>query len=83
MVTKDEYYQMKAYFDVGLKLNAIAKKLNLHSKTVSKILKGGFKEMKTVSKLDQFKNYIVQRLEKYPEYNEPIKQDRFFKIELP
>ncbi len=43
MVTKDEYYQIKAYFDIGLSLSAIAKRLNLHSKTVSKILTGGFK----------------------------------------
>ncbi|MGC8563109.1 MAG: hypothetical protein ACP5NO_07980 [Thermoplasmata archaeon] len=67
MVTKDEYYQIKAYSGIGLSLSAIAKRLNLHSKTVSKILKGGFKEMNSVSKLDNFKDYIVQRLEKYPE----------------
>jgi len=67
MVTKDEYYQIKAYSGIGLKLNAIAKRLNLHSKTVSKILKGGFKQMKTVSKLDNFKDYISERLENYPE----------------
>ena len=67
MVTKDEYYQIKAYFDIGLSLSAIAKRLNLHSKTVSKILTGGFKEMQRGSKLDKFKDYIKQRLESYPE----------------
>ncbi len=67
MVTKDEYYQIKAYFDIGLSLSAIAKRLNLHSKTVSKILTGGFKEMQRVSKLDEFKDYIEQRLKLYPE----------------
>ena len=55
MVTKDEHYQIKAYFDIGLSLSAIAKRLNLHSKTVSKILTGGFKEIQRCSKLDEFK----------------------------
>ena len=65
MVTKDEYYQIKAYFEIGLSLSAIAKRLNLHSKTVSKIITGGFKEMQRGSKLDEFKDYIKERLDLY------------------
>ena len=67
MVSKEDYYKIKAYREIGLPAISIAKRLDLHPATVSKILKGGFKEMKKVSKLDQFKDHIVQRLEKYPE----------------
>ena len=67
MVTKEDYCKIKAYFELGLPLSSIAKRLNVHSKTVSKILKGGFKEMQKGSKLDEFKNYIKERLKEYPE----------------
>jgi transposase len=56
-----------AYNDIGLPIAAIAKRLDLHHVTVSKILKGGFKEMKKSSKLEEFKNYILERLRLYPE----------------
>lgn len=67
MVSKEDYYKIKAYREIGLPAISIAKRLDLHPATVSKILKGGFKEMKKGSKLDQFKDYIVKRLENYPE----------------
>ena len=67
MVSKEDYCKIKAYSEIGLPAISIAKKLDLHPVTVSKILKGGFKEMKKGSKLDQFKDYIVKRLENYPE----------------
>ena len=67
MVSKDEYYKIKAYFEIGLPVVSIANRLDLHPATVSKILKGGFNEMKKGSKLDEFKDHINKRLESYPE----------------
>ena len=67
MVPKDEQYKIKAYFEIGLPVVSIANRLDLHPATVSKILKGGFNEMKKGSKLGEFKDYINKRLESYPE----------------
>jgi len=67
LVTNEQYCAMKAYNDLGLPIAAIAKRLDLHHTTVSKILKGGYKEMAKGSKLDEFKSYISERIDKYPE----------------
>ena len=67
MVTKEQCYSIKAYYDIGLSLTAIANRFDLHPVTVSKIIKGGFTQMQKGSKLNDFKDYIVERLKLYPE----------------
>ncbi len=67
MVKQEEFYLIKAYYDLGLSFKSIGDRLNLHPVTVSNILKGGCKEMKKDSKLDDFKSYIDDRLKLYPE----------------
>ena len=39
MVSKEDYYKIKAYREIGLPAISIAKRLDLHPATVSKILK--------------------------------------------
>lgn len=66
MLKEDQVIEIRILKEMGLNITEIARRLCCHPNTISKYLKKEWKPMSGGSKLDPYKDYLVQRLEEYP-----------------
>lgn len=70
MITLEEWVDIKALHKQGLSIKAIARRCSISRNTVRKALREGpphYERPQRASKLDPFKDYLIQRLECFPE----------------
>ncbi|MCL4408014.1 MAG: IS21 family transposase [Thermotogae bacterium] len=71
MLTQKQIEEISLLKEIGLSNRDIAQRVRCHENTVSKILKGKENKMKP-SKLDPFKEYLKERISKYPKITSTI-----------
>lgn len=68
MIDKEEFTMIHTLYKIGYTIRAISKIVGLNRRTISKRLQEkelqAYKKVEYKSKLDSFKNYIIQRVER-------------------
>jgi len=70
VISLEEWVDIKSLYKQGLSIKAIARRLKISRNTVRKALREGpprYERPQRASKLDQFKDYLIQRLTDFPE----------------